>query len=159
MDGNGLGEATNASDLNVDNAASAQLQCSLGVAGTADGFVEAERSLQLPLKARVEVEVIAPKRLLDHQQLESVEAHKVLGVSQRVGRVGVAAQQNIGPEGADLFKHLKVPASFHFYLDTLVSGGQFGFNLLQQLLVRVLDADADPACDLAVCTAEQLPQR
>ena len=63
--------------------ADAQFQRCLGVARAADGFVEADRGLQPLLQAGVEVEVVAPQGLLDHQQLEGLELLQVIEVVAR----------------------------------------------------------------------------
>ena len=97
--------------------------------------------------------------MLNHQQIEAVEILKAVAVGQRVSGVGVAAQQNAIPAGTNLLQHLDVPSRLHLDFNALVSGGQFGFDLLQQLLVRILDTDAHATRDLALRAAEQLPQR
>ena len=70
MHGDRLGEASDPPDLDVDDAARAQFEGGFGVARAADGFIQADRRLQVLLQSRVEVEIVAPQRLLDHQQLE-----------------------------------------------------------------------------------------
>ena len=74
-----------------------------------------------------------------------------------VRRVGIAAQQDVGPAGANFRQHVDVPAGLYLHFDALIAGGQLGFDLLQQLLMRILNADADAAGDLAARAAQQLP--
>src|ERR1017187_8642297 len=107
----------------------------------------------------MKVEIVAPQRLLNHEQIEAVETLKTVAVGQGVGGIGVTAQQNTRPARADLLQYFDVPARLHLDLNALVSGGQLGFDLLQQLLVRILDTDAHATGDFALRAAEQLPQR
>src|SRR5215469_4640908 len=82
MDGEGLRKATDAADLDVDDATGTQLQSRFCITRIVNGFVQAERGFEHLLQTRVKVEVVVPQRLLDHQQLESVEALHVLLVRQ-----------------------------------------------------------------------------
>src|ERR1035438_7152530 len=107
----------------------------------------------------MKIEIVAPQRLLDHQQIEAVETLKTVAVGKGPRGISVTAQQNTRPARADLLQHFDVPARLHLDLNALVSGGQLGFNLLQQLRVRILDTDAHATDDLALRAAEQLPQR
>src|ERR1039458_3691529 len=112
----------------------------------------------------MKIEIVSPQRLLDHQQIEAVETLKTVAVGQGVGGISVTAQQNTRPARADLLQHFDVPARLHLDLNALVSGGQLGFNLLQQLLVRILDTDAHATAEpvpriptLASCRAAREP--
>ena len=49
----------------------------------------------------MKVEIIAPQRLLNHQQIEAVEILEAVAVGQRVSGVRIAAQQNAGPAGTN----------------------------------------------------------
>ena len=73
----------------------------------------------------------------------------MLFVGQGVSGVGIATQRDIGPAGADFLQHLDVPAGLHLDLDALIAGRQLSFDLLQQLVMRILNADADAASDFA----------
>ena len=60
---------------------------------------------------------------------------------ERVRRVGIAAQGNIGPAGSNPFQHIHIPTGLNFYLDAAVTGGQLNLNFLEQLLDRILNSD------------------
>ena len=66
-------EAADPSRLDVDDASRSQLDHVLRTVDVGDGLVEADRRSQAPLQLRVAREVIAPKRLFDHDQVERVE--------------------------------------------------------------------------------------
>jgi hypothetical protein len=95
-----------------------------------DGLVEANRGAQFFLQAGVIEDVVVPKRLLDHQQVELIEAPQVFDLIERVGGVGVAAQRDIGPARADFLQHIDIPARLHFHLDAAVTGGQFDLDFI-----------------------------
>ena len=124
-----------------------------------NGLIQADCGLKLLLQFRVKVKVVAPQWLLDHQQMEWFEFLQMRKVIEGVCRVGVAAQQNVRPATANLVQHVDIPAGLYLDLDALIARSQFSFYLLQQLLVRILNADADAAGDLAPRASEQLPQR
>ena len=92
MDGNRIRESADTADLDVHDSTRSEFQRSFGVARTANRLVQANRGLELLLKTCMEVEVITPQGLLDHQQLETVERLQVLQIVERISRVGVAAQ-------------------------------------------------------------------
>ena len=131
----GLAETAHAPHFHVDDPAGAQFDCGLGVARVVDGFIQAKAGLELLLQLRMEIKIVMPERLLDHEQVEAIEFFQVVDLAQRVGRVGVTAQQDVRPTVADLAQDLQVPARLAFYLDPPIAGGQLGFNFLQQLLV------------------------
>ena len=80
-------------------------------------------------------------------------------VTEAIGRISVAAQKNGWPALANFCKHIKVPAGLHFDFDSLISGGEFGFDFFQQLLMRILNANGNSAIDFAQGPTHQLPQR
>ena len=93
VDGDGLGEAADAADLDVDDAAGLHVDGGECVAAVANGFVETDAGVEALLQHGVEVEVVVPERLLDHEQVELVPAGDVVEVRHAVGGVGVAAEQ------------------------------------------------------------------
>ena len=153
----GLAEAAHPSDFDIHDAAGAGFDGGGRVAGVADGLVQANGGSQFALQPGVVVDVVIPQRLLDHQELEAIKFAQVFDFIEGVGGVGIAAQHNIGPARADPFQHVHVPARLYFDLDAAVSGGEFGLDLVQQLLDRILDPDGDAALDLASRASEQLP--
>src|SRR5579859_5338471 len=123
MNFDGFGESADASDFSVDDAACAALKGKGGGAGVHDRFVEADRSAQFFLQTRVVVDVVVPKRLLDHQQIELIEEPEVLDLIEGVGGVRVATEGDVGPARADAFENVDVPAGLDFDFDATVAGG------------------------------------
>src|SRR5215468_7419329 len=157
VDRNCLTEAAYTPDLDVDDAAGAQLGRGLSVAAPVNRFIQADRRLQLLLQLRVEVEVVMPQRLLDHQEVETVELAQVLDLVQCVRGISVATQKNIRPALADSFENVHVPSRLTLDLNPPIAGGEFSFNLLEQLLHRILDSDGDAARDFSLRAAQQPP--
>src|SRR5712664_3530233 len=61
------GVAAGAAELDVNDARGAEVESSLRITGVANGFVEANRGLQLFLELGMVEDVIPPERLLHHQ--------------------------------------------------------------------------------------------
>ncbi len=99
----------------------------------ANRFVETNCGLDRLLQARMQIDFIVPKRLLDHEQLEGVELAQVLNLVQRVSGIRVHTKQNIGPARANLFQNIQVPSRLDLDLDSPVASRQFGLDLLQKL--------------------------
>src|SRR5207253_1421785 len=118
-----LAEAADAADLDVDDAAGFHIDGGEGVAAVADGFVETDVGFEAFLEHGVEVEVVVPERLLDHEQVEFVPACDVVEVLHAIGGVGVAAQGDVGPAVADGLEDFGVPAGLALELDALIAGG------------------------------------
>src|ERR1700687_1848420 len=158
MDFQRFGESANAANLDIDNSAGAGFDGERSAARTDDRLVQANRSAQLFLQARVVVDVVVPERLLDHQQIEWIELSQVLDLIEGISGIRVATQSDVSPARADAFEHVQVPARLDFDLDAAVAGGQFDLDFFQQLLDRILDADGNATRNLAARTAQQLPQ-
>src|SRR6185437_15941935 len=159
MDGDGLTEAAHAPNLYIDDAAGAQFKRGTSIAASVNGFIKADAGFELPLELGVEIKVVVPKGLLDHEQPELVELPEVLNLLQRISGIGVAAQKNGRPALADAAENINVPARFAFDLDAAIAGVQLGLNFFQQLFHRVLNADGDAAGNLSLRAAQQAPQR
>jgi hypothetical protein len=100
---------------------------------------------------------VVRERLFDHHQVEIVQAFQALRIGQRVGRIRVGHQQDIGEPFADFAHHFDVPARLDLHLDALVAGGEFGFDLLQKLRHRILNSDGDAAGNFATRSATDVP--
>ena len=155
----GLGEAAHAARLDVDDAAGFHVDRRQRIAPVADRFVQADRRLQPLLQHGVVVEVVGPQRLLDHQQVESVEVHQVIEIAHAVGRVRVHAQHDLRPALAHRLQHLHVPARLALQLDALIARIHLALHLAQLLLHRGLNADRHAARDALLGTAQQLVER
>ena len=104
-------------------------------------------------------DVVVSQRLFDHQQIEFVQLFQQLDIVQRVGGIGVYVQAMMRELFAHGFSHFVIASRFDFDLDALVAGGDFGFDFLEQLRVRFLQADGHAARDFGLRAAEQLPER
>src|ERR1035437_8062059 len=156
----GLAESGDPAELDVDDAAGAQLDGLLGVARGANALVEADGGLELRLERGVIDDVVVNQRLLDHHEVKIVQFAQVLGVGEGVGGVGVGHQLDRGETFAHAADHIDVPAGLDLHLDALIARGEFHLDFLQQLLHGILNADGDAAGNLAArAAADLLPQR
>src|ERR1035437_3318238 len=156
----GLAESGHPAELDVDDAAGAQLDGLLGVARGANALVQADGSFELRLERGVIDDVVVIQRLLDHHQVKIVQLAQVLGVGQGVGGVGVGHQLDRRETFAHAAAHVDVPAGLDLHLDALIAGGEFDFDFFEQLLHGILYADGDAAGNLAArAGADLLPQR
>src|SRR5258708_25266095 len=100
-----------------------------------------------------------PERLVDHEQVEGVKLLQVLNLVQRVGGIRVTTEHDFRPTRADFGENFHVPTRLALDLDSAVAGIQFSFNFLQQLFVRVFNANGNTAWYFLVRSAPQLPPR
>src|SRR5436309_12260846 len=100
VDRDSLTETANAADFDINNLAGAEFQRGLSVAPAVDGFIQADAGLQLLLQSGMEVKIIVPERLFDHQQVESIELLEVLDLIECVSRIGVATKDDFRPASA-----------------------------------------------------------
>src|ERR1700690_452386 len=154
-----FGKTADASDFYVEDAAGANLERKIRIARVANRFIEADRGLDRLLQARMQIDFIVPQRLLNHEQFEGVEFSQVLNLVKRVGRIRVHTEKNIGPPRTNLLQNIQVPSRLDLDLDSPVAGSQFGLDLLQELVWRVLDADRNTACNFLPRTSKQFPER
>src|SRR5712664_1817735 len=142
------GVAADAAELDVNDARGAEVESSLGITRVANGLVEANRSLQLLLEPGVIENVVPPKRLLHHQQIEFVKALQVLDIGQRVSRVCVNGQENIGMRVADGAHEIEILAGLDLQFDALVAGVELGGNFFQEGFGRSLQSQRNTALAL-----------
>ncbi len=159
VDRDSLAEATHTAHLDVDDLAGLHVDGCQRVTAVTDRFVEANGCRNAFLQHGMEVKIVVPERLLNHQQFKLVPAGDVVEVLHPVGGVRIAAQQNLRPARPHRFEDACVPAGLAFQLDALVSGGEFAGDLIHQLVQRRLDADRDPARDDLARSAQQLEER
>src|SRR5215469_764613 len=141
VDGDRLTEAADPADLDVDDLARAHIDSRKRVAAIADGFVKADRCLDALLQHGVEVEVVVPEGLLNHQQAELVPRRDVIKVLEPVGGVCIAAEHDVVPALSDSLKDMVVPAWLALQLDPLIAGFELKFNLFDQLFKRRLNSN------------------
>src|SRR2546423_4470872 len=114
MDGNRFAKTAHPPDFDVDNSARSQFNRSSCAASVSDGFIQANRCLELFLQRGVKIEVVVPKGLFDHQQIKSVELLQMFGVVEGVSRIGIAAEENFWPAVANARQDFHIPSGFAF---------------------------------------------
>src|SRR6267154_630775 len=102
----------------------------------------------------MQINLIIPERLFDHQQVESVKLPKMFCLIKSVGAVGIDAEHDIRPASADFFEDIQVPSRLDLELYPTITGVQFCGDLVHQLFDRVLNANGNSAGNLALCSAE-----
>src|SRR5271155_3801858 len=121
MHGDSFAEASDTTDLDIDDAAGLHGDGCERVTAIADGFIEAYGGLEALLQQGVEVEVVPPERLLDHEQVETVPVGDVFQVLHPIDGVGVTAEGDIGPALAYGFEDVGIPTGLAFEFDALVA--------------------------------------
>src|SRR5262245_33532758 len=119
-----------------------------------NGFVETQFGSDLFLQLGMGVDVVPPEWLLNHQQVEVVEATQEFEVVQRVCGVCVDGKQDIGmclANGGDVGTVL---AGFDLNFDSLIAGCKFGGNFFQKLFWRSLQAERNTARDFLLRATE-----
>ena len=81
--------AADASDLDVDDTATSQIERLFRAPDAGNTFVEAEGGSQAGLKLSVIDQVVVFERLLDHQQAKLVQLPEMVSIRQRVSAVRV----------------------------------------------------------------------
>ena len=84
-------------------------------------FVEANRRFDLLLQFGVIENVVVGQRLLNHHKIKVVERFEKRRVEERIGRVSIAHQTNLGKLPAHLLDNPQVPARLDLDLDSLVA--------------------------------------
>src|SRR5260370_3129384 len=69
VDGNRFRQPAYAANFDVDDPASAQFNCRLGITAVANRFIQANAGLDLLLQPPLALKVVPPERLLRHQQV------------------------------------------------------------------------------------------
>src|SRR5580698_4252523 len=159
MHGNGFAESTHAAIFDIDDPARLHFDRRQRVAAVADRFVEADRRVQPLLKQGMEIKIVRPERLLDHQQVKVVKADQMLKIIHPVSGIGIAAQRDVRPAFPHRLEYMPVPTRLALQLNALVAGVHFLLNLRQLLFKRRLNPDRDSARDHFLRTAQQVGQR
>jgi len=102
-----------------------------------DGFVEGKSGLQLFLELGVVEDVIPPKGLLHHQQLNSSKPLQVLDIGQRCKPSLHHGQENIGVRVADDAHEIEILAGLDLQFDALVAGAKFGGTFSRRFQERL----------------------
>src|SRR5688572_20637174 len=95
MNADGLRVTAHPSDLDIDDAATAQLQRLSRALDSSDALVKTDRCRKFRLELRVIDQVVMFEGLFDHQQTKIVERPEMIEVCKRVGSVRINGKQNI----------------------------------------------------------------
>src|SRR5438270_9935928 len=162
VDAPSFAQATQAADLDVDDAAAAQVERLARVVDRMDALVEADRRFELGLQPGVIDDVVVGERLLDHHQVEVIHRLQRLDMArivERIGRIRVGHQQDIRPALANGAYVGEVPSRPDLHLDPTVALAKKALDLLQETFDGWLDPEADPGEDLTAGAAQGTGQR
>src|SRR5207248_2308532 len=67
VDSHGFAHAAHTSNLDVNDLAGTQSDGRLSIAAVMDGFIQADLCLELLLQLGMEIKIVVPERLLNHQ--------------------------------------------------------------------------------------------
>src|SRR5687768_7832661 len=95
MNADGLRVTAHPSDLDIDDAATAELQRLSRALDSSDALVKTDRCRKFRLELRVIDQVVMFEGLFDHQQTKIVERPEMIEVGKRVGSVRINGKQNI----------------------------------------------------------------
>ena len=159
VDAHGLAVPAHAPDLDVDDAAGAELDRRLRVRFRADRLVEADRGLQRLRELRVRDEVLVVERLLHVVEPERVERAQRVRVRQRVRRIRVHRERDVGKSVAHRGETLRVAAGLDLELDPPVALRDVLAHVLDGVGGRGRDPERDADLDGVARAAERLPER
>ena len=113
--------SADAAQLDIDNAARADLDGLARIVRRMNGLIEADRSSDLALKLGMVDHIFVVQRLLEHHHLEFIHPSEEVDIVERVCGIGIAHQQNLGKGGSHLPHHLHVPARLDLDFDAAVT--------------------------------------
>src|SRR5579863_4664259 len=116
--------AAHASQFDVNNAASAGFNRGPRVFKIVDALIEANGGLELALKLDVGVNVVAPERLFNHDEIKRVQLLQVFGIAKGVRGICIHHQPDAGKALTEGPNGFDVPARLDFNFDALVAGGK-----------------------------------
>src|SRR5579884_3427229 len=140
-----LGAGDDAADsrrLDVDDAARPEPQRGPGDPRRARALVEADGGAQGGLQIGEIAQRLGRQRLLDHQQSQLVQLRPGAIPEPGISAVAIDAQGNTRKPRRHRTRHLDVPARCDLELDATVALRQPPVDLPQQLVHRILDAEA-----------------
>ena len=124
-----------------------------------DALVEADRRGELALEAGVVDDVVVGQGLLDQQEVEGVELLERRQVVERVRRVGVDLERDVGVTLADRADDLDVVPRGDLELDPAVALVEVLVDQPEEHAAIALDPQADAREDLRPGAAEERGQR
>ena len=152
-------QTADTSGLDVDDPRRAELDRLARVVAGVDRLVETDRRVDLTLQRRVIDDVVVSERLFDHHRRVCVDALEQRRIRERVRRVRVQHERQVGKLVSDRLRDRGVPARLDLHLHALVTGGELAADRCEQLVDRRLDADRDATQDPVARAAEQLRER
>src|SRR5712672_2001014 len=117
--------STDASELDIDDSAGAQLDGRAGVFVGVDAFVETNRSIQFSLQLRVTVQVVPAERLLDHHQVVGFETLQMRPIFKLIRGVRIDHQTNVWKALPQVLDWFDVVSRLNFNFDALIPCCQF----------------------------------
>ena len=105
------------------------------------------------------VEIVPAERLLDHHQIKAFELLEQFPIGERVGRVGVDHQLDLGEILAQALDLFEVFAGLDLDLDALVAGVEFFLDGGGEGVERIFDSDRNARGDFGARAAEKFPER
>src|SRR5260370_28627569 len=106
--------STDASELDIDDSAGAQLDGRAGVLIGVDALVETNRSIQFSLQLGVTVEVVPAERLLDHHEVVGFETLQMRPIFKLIRGVRVDHQTNVWEALAQVLDWLNIVSGLNF---------------------------------------------
>ena len=152
-------QAADPSGFDVHVTAGFQFDGQAHVPDALDGFVEADRGVELLLELGVLQQVVMEKGLFDHGQAQLVHFLEHGQVVEGEARVAVDVKGVFGKVGADGFEHLQPPAPGEFQFGAFVPGVDPFLDRLHEHVQVFLDAVGDAGVHDQTGPAEKLVKR
>src|SRR2546430_3303718 len=124
-----------------------------------DRLVEADGRRDLALERRVVDEIVVRERLLDHHRTYRIDPLEKLDVAERIRRVRIEHEGQIGESLAGRLRDLDLEARLDLELHALVSTLELAADRVHERFDRWLDADGDAAEDPIARPAEKCGMR
>ena len=158
MDSLRRGVSPDAAELDVDDAAGAELDGCAGMLLRVDAFVEANRSVEPALQFDVAENVIPSERLLDHHQVVGFQPLQVRPIFQAIRGIGVDHQPDPRKLQAQPFDRSDIIARLNLDLDALIACGQLALDGCDEFLECFFNSDGHAARNFLTYPAEEFPE-
>jgi len=94
------------------------------VSSISNRLVKTDRRIEPLLQHGVVIEVVVPEGLLDHQQVERIKGHQVIGIAQLVAELASTLSEISGQRSRTPLKNIHIPARLALELDAADSPPQ-----------------------------------
>src|SRR5256885_812235 len=153
------GETADATGLDVDDLRRTDRDRLPRVFGRVDRLVQADRGAYLLRELGVVDDVVVRERLFDHYRGSRVDALEQLDVVERVRRVRVEHEREVGERLARRLCDLDLETRLDLELHALVPTRELAADRLHERIDRRLDPDRDTAEDPVARAAEERRER